>query len=266
MAGTLIGLSLVLAFASITWYSIKLTRLVDDYRFELTEKALIAAFNGDVDRTLDIITQLRNIENSESQISMIQGVSEFYAGNSDEASRLLLEASEQDPENFAAVAMLSILEAYHGTFVESDRYRRAAQAGKARPNYRDYDELFLAYQMMYIDVDESVRRLEDLVQRRRSSPIVHAHLAMAIAERSSYVVGAKQAAAELERLGGAWEHIEIAKNISPDNNFVEFIDFYVHFVAILMSDTAGITVADELRKSQTPWPGGLLDGSLGRLG
>ncbi len=58
----------------------------------------------------------------------------------------------------------------------------------------------------------------------------------------------KQAAAELERLGGAWEHIEIAKNISPDNNFVEFIDFYVHFVAILMSDTAGITVADELRQ------------------
>jgi serine/threonine protein kinase len=45
VAGTLIGLSLVLAFASITWYSIKLTRLVDDYRFELTEKALIAAFN-----------------------------------------------------------------------------------------------------------------------------------------------------------------------------------------------------------------------------
>jgi tetratricopeptide (TPR) repeat protein len=222
--------------------------LLDDYREKLTEKALLAAFDGDVAKTMDVAKSLADVEDSESQVSMIKGLAYFYSGNAEKADALLGDAMLEDPENVAAVAMLSILKGYEGKFDEAEKLGQQAFAMNPRSEYLEYDELFLAYLRMYYAPDESIERLEELLKKNPSSPIVRAHLAAAIAEKATYTFSEEQSIAELGNLERAWEQIENAKANAPDNFFIDLIEFLVHFAEIELFQTANLEITPSMTR------------------
>lgn len=227
--------------------------LLNGYRKELTEKALMNAFAGNIPKAIETSEVLKKIDKSEAQVLMIRGLAEFYAGDMLQSRKHLEKAVRLEPDNVSAITVLGILEGYNGDFVSADEYRQIALRMKPRTDYRDYDEFFLAYLMMYYRPAEAVSRLERLVERQ-PSPLMRLQLASALAEDASYVMTTPMESRTPEALErarsevrAAIDHVRIVRESTPSNHFVDLTDLVSHCVAVGLEKSTGEADWDRLK-------------------
>ncbi len=221
----------------------QLSALLDDYREELTDKALLHAFSGDLRRAATVADQLESVTTTlgqkvrSGQSESLLGIAEFYRGNYEVAERHCDQARSMNPKLISAQALLALI------YITSDRIDEYVELSQRLPRDAERDELdvferlFLAHATTPTDCISAARELNSIVAAHPSLAIargMHAEALAHLATRFNQPEAIEQALSE----------IRTAKQLAPDTAYLNLIDLWVHLVALTFTDSDDPTYGD----------------------
>jgi tetratricopeptide (TPR) repeat protein len=192
------------------------------------DKALAAAMGGDLEKAESAIMDAEAHGATNAQMRMLRGLVAFYRGDYEHALVDLEEAVKLDPDSVAARGMLAIV--YFGCGDWHRYYQMLPEIDALAPRTSE-DYLFKGYAQHYVDLDKSLRNLDEAVKRSRS-PLAR------VIRAKNYLYQA-ESRADLEAGKRALDDVQAGREYLPDNPFVLSMSLWAHAVAANLYDEAG---------------------------
>ena len=139
----------------------------------LIEQAMLQALTGDSDKFERTLTSARNAGVSPDWLSTLEGCAELHRCHAKKACQLLNDAITVNPDNVSAHALLSVANVWNGDWNNWSIQVEEVLPMKSRPEYKDYDELFLAYAHFYYDHKAAAKRFDDLLSDKPTWIVPH---------------------------------------------------------------------------------------------
>ena len=210
----------------------RLSALLEDYRSEQTEAALLLAFSGQVERTEEIAERLEKIlceldpaYQHGAVSSFLNGIAFFHQGDLPRAREQLDRAVLLDPEAVGPNAMRAVAAVYDDEWAAYlDNIPRLNRL-KGRSTF---DEIFRCYGTLYSDPQAAAKRLVTLVAPDSQSSFGQGLAAAALAH-------AALDSGETELVQMALERVAHAEKSAPNNPFVLLVSLFAHDAAIQLT-------------------------------
>ena len=163
---------LVISTSVSTYFAVKARRSENELRGALAKQKdqLVVqgydrALAGDVAGTVEIIEQLKLIDDADVVESRLRGVASFYGGDQTEAIKDFNEVLDSEPDDLISLAMLSIIHGYNGDHHASEGFTGRVNQLDAET---DIERLFKAYVILYGDYAAAEAILTGLLEKRPS--------------------------------------------------------------------------------------------------
>ena len=211
----------------------RLRSLVEDYRDQLTEAALLFAFSGQVEKTTEMANHLEDVlpevdanYRPKAVSSMLLGIALFYKGDEAESQRQLQLAVDLDPDAVPPNAIRAVAKVYSGDWAAYldnlptlDRLEEAT----------DRDRIFGCFGRLYADPPREARKLLELIPEESRSGFEQALVGAALAHAAIDTDN-------LELVHLALRRVERAEKLSPDTPFVLLVSLYAHDATIWLTN------------------------------
>ncbi|MCR9293957.1 MAG: serine/threonine protein kinase [bacterium] len=137
----------------------KLQDALGEWRHELIDRGLEAAFRGDLDAVEQITKKARKADASKDWCLLLEGLAHGLGDNQTQASHLLAQAIKVNPDNPATVATFLSMGNLDDAGWTQTEFEEAAQSlgtAKSPGEYRSYEQLLLGWGQMYLDPEKSM--------------------------------------------------------------------------------------------------------------
>jgi tetratricopeptide (TPR) repeat protein len=242
VTSALILLSLVAGIVATTWMAMVARRAEEDYRRvlaglweELTDRALDAAFSGDLQQAQDAIDKARTAGAPEDLLQTLDGLALFFSGDNAGAITKLENAVNENPNSLSALSALwwACGHAMHPDrmFEVESRIVRLASSPKSA-----YETLLLsltqAIQGPPEEIAKVIERLDRLITSRRRwgvAYVVRASARMEYGMESRNIEDFRKAVADAQE----------AEDLLPGSSFVYTMGLYVLTTAFEFAEHQG---------------------------
>lgn len=239
--GTGIAVSLVLGIVATSWLAIELSasfrreergrhqaeRTLLQLHDLLIECAIQQAFAGATTEFDETLKLAKNAAVPPDWLLTLEGCAELHRGDAKNARTLLKQAVAADPDNVSAHAMLSVAHVWNGDWESWSLLVGNVLGKRARPDYRDFDSLFLAYARFYVEYKAAAEELERVLADHPTWVVPRALMAAAWGHAAS--THENQAYARR-----ALREIVVPELIAGDNTTVSIGSLGVYLPAMLV--------------------------------
>ena len=186
---SLVALSVLLLAGSIGTFSgwlaanrrsAELERSVSRLQDAFINRAMEAAFSGELETTREAIEDAKLADADPTLTSAIEGLALFCSGESERAIEMLRESTEANPDNATAWSALRWANYYNGEYdrmgvclEELNRIKEAGLLEQTEDDGRDFHRLLYA-QTQSATYPEEIQGLNDLISRHRGWGIAYA--------------------------------------------------------------------------------------------
>ncbi len=226
----------------------ELDRTLRNYHRLLIESVLADAASGDIEKVNATIASADDERFPVDWKLTLEGLAHLHQGDNDQTIEKLEEALRINPENVSAKAMLTLAYFHTGDWNEWVKLAAEVEEVSPRNEFREFDELFLAYAWFYTNPDKAESQLNATVEKHRTWVIPSVLLANLEGHQAMFYEG-ESPERKRKRMKDALQRIQnIPPELVDDNPFLLVGSLFPYAAASqILDDSSGSLAAEANR-------------------